>query len=161
MTSRHTRLIVTISFAALLAACGQTAADRAATADEPQKTQTQAQAQAPTQIPPPPADPLAVGSQDAKDDLYCSGIIFVSNPSPPSALNPVDEAVLRKAQVLGINLAESGINKLVVQKTVHATHGALVADAYTEAAATDLRAGKPRISLEDCYARSRALPPVE
>ena len=157
MTSRHTRLIVTISFAALLAACGQTAADRAATADEPQKTQ----AQAPTTPPPPPADPLAVGSQDAKDDLYCSGIIFVSNPSPPSALNPVDEAVLRKAQVLGINLAESGINKLVVQKAVHATHGALVADAYTEAAATDLRAKKPRISLEDCYARSRALPPVE
>jgi hypothetical protein len=153
MTSR---LVVAIGIAALLAACGQPAADRTASAAQPDQTAQQAPA-----IPPPPTDPLAVGTQDAKDDLYCAGIIFIENPSPPDALNPVDEAVLRKAQVLGINLSESGINKLVTQKAAHATHGALIADAYATQAAEDLRAKKPRISLEDCYARSRALPPVE
>ncbi|MDP3738408.1 MAG: hypothetical protein Q8R02_13520 [Hyphomonadaceae bacterium] len=153
MTSRF---IAAIGFAALLTACGQPAADRAASAAQPDQTAQQAPA-----IPPPPADPLAIGTQDAKDDLYCAGIIFIENPSPPDALNPVDEAVLRKAQVLGINLGESGINKLVTQKAAHATYGALIADAYTTQAAADLKAKKPRISLEDCYARSRALPPVE
>jgi hypothetical protein len=152
------RLAIAASIAALLAACGQPPAGNSASADQPDQKAQQAQAPA---IPPPPADPLAVGTQDAKDDLYCAGIIFIENPSPPDALNPVDEAVLRKAQVLGINLGESGINKLVVQKAAHATHGALIADAYTMQAAEDLKARKPRISLDDCYARSRALPPVE
>src|SRR5262249_38747703 len=110
---------------------------------------------------PPPADPLAVGSQDAKDDLYCAGVIFAANPSPPNALNPVDEAVLRKAQALGIVLGESGINKLVIQKAAHATHGAMIADAYAVQAAKDLEAGKPRISLDDCNARAKAVPVPE
>jgi hypothetical protein len=112
-------------------------------------------------LPPLPTDPLAVGSQDAKDDLYCAAIIFVSNPSPPSALNPVDEAQLRKAQMLGIVLAESGINKLVTQKAAHATHGGLISDAYTAQAGKDLAAKSPRISLEDCNARARALPVIQ
>lgn len=118
-------------------------------------------ASAPITPPPPPADPLAVGSQEAKDDLYCAGIIFAENPSPPSALNPTDEAVLRKAQALGIVLAESGINRLVAEKAAHATHGALISDAYAMLAAGDLKAKKPRISLDDCYARAKAMPVIE
>jgi hypothetical protein len=140
-----------------LASCGQTPADTTAQAAPPAKPE----ASAPITPPPPPADPLAVGSQDAKDDLYCAGVIYAANPSPPSALNPTDEAVLRKAQALGIILGESGINKLVVQKAAHATHGALIADAYAIQAARDLAAGKPRISLDDCNARAKALPVIE
>jgi hypothetical protein len=140
-----------------LASCGQTPTDTTAQAAPPAKPE----ASAPITPPPPPADPLAVGSQDAKDDLYCAGVIYAANPSPPSALNPTDEAVLRKAQALGIILGESGINKLVVQKAAHATHGALIADAYAIQAAKDLAAGKPRISLDDCNARAKALPVIE
>lgn len=155
------RFMIAAGIAALLTACGQAPAGNTASADQPQPQPEQQAQQAAPAIPPPPADPLAVGTQDAKDDLYCAGVIFIENPSPPDALNPVDEAVLRKAQVLGINLGESGINKLVTQKAAHATYGALIADAYTTLAAKDLKAKKPRISLEDCYARSRALPPVQ
>jgi len=140
-----------------LGACGDNATAPTAEAAPPAKPATSA----PITPPPPPADPLAVGSQDAKDDLYCAGIIYAANPSPPSALNPTDEAVLRKAQALGIILGESGINKLVIQKAAHATHGALIADAYAVQAARDLAAGKPRISLDDCNARAKALPVIE
>ena len=141
-----------------LAACGQPPADKAASAEAPPAAPPAAPIEQP---PPPPADPLAVGSQDAKDDLYCAGLIFAENPSPDGALNPTDEAVLRKAQALGIILAESGINKIVEQKAAHATYGALIADAYTDQAAKDLAAKKPRIKLEQCYERAKAVPVVQ
>ena len=146
--------VLAATFALCVTACGEKPAAPGATAEAPP-------AEAPIVPPPPPADPLAVGSQDAKDDLYCAGVIFAANPSPDSALNPTDEAVLRKAQALGIMLAEAGINKLVVEKAAHATHGALVSDAYAVAAAKDFDANTPRISLDDCNARAKALPPVQ
>lgn len=146
--------VLAATFALCVAACGEKPAATGATAEAPP-------AEAPIVPPPPPADPLAVGSQDAKDDLYCAGVIFAANPSPDSALNPTDEAVLRKAQALGIMLAEAGINKLVVEKAAHATHGALISDAYAVAAAKDFDANIPRISLDDCNARAKALPPVQ
>lgn len=45
----------------------------------------------PSAIPPPPADPLAVGSQEARDDLYCSALIYIENPDVSDALAPVEE----------------------------------------------------------------------
>ena len=147
---------LTVAFA--LFACSQASTERAAEAAPPAG---QTAASAPITLPSPPADPLAVGTQEAKDDLYCAGLIFADNPSPPSALNPTDEAVLRKAQALGIVLAESGINRLVTEKAAHATHGALISDAYASLAAKDLKAGKPRISLDDCVARAKAMPVIE
>jgi hypothetical protein len=146
--------VLAATFALCVTACGEKPAATGAIAEAPP-------AEAPTVPPPPPADPLAVGSQDAKDDLYCAGVIFAANPSPDSALNPTDEAVLRKAQALGIMLAESGINKLVIEKAAHATHSALISDAYAAAAAKDFDANTPRISLDDCNARAKALPPVQ
>jgi hypothetical protein len=151
------RIVSSLAVAFTLIACSQASSERTAE-DAPPAEQA---ASAPITPPPPPADPLAVGSQDAKDDLYCAGIIFAANPSPPSALNPTDEAILRKAQALGIAVGESGINKLVVEKAAHATHGALIADAYAVLAANDLDAGKARISLDDCNARAKALPVIE
>jgi hypothetical protein len=133
-----------------LAACGEAPSSNTAAA-EPQLP--------PIVPPPPPSDPLAVGSVDARDDLYCAGMIYVENPSPPSALNPTDEAILRKAQALGVMLAESGINKLVEQKAAHATHAAMIVDAYTDQAERDLAAKKPRFSLDACNERAKALPP--
>jgi hypothetical protein len=148
------RIAISVALALLLAACGQpTASAVAAPAPEPQG--------APVAPPPPPADPLAAGSQDAKDDLYCSALIYAENPSPPNALNPIDEAILRKAQALGFIIGESGINRLVAEKAAHATHGALIADAYAEQVAKDLAAKKPRLSLEACNARAEALPVPE
>lgn len=114
-----------------------------------------------TTVPPPPADPLAVGSQDARDDMYCSALIYAENPDVSDALAPVDEAILRKAQQLGTIIGESGLNKLVAEKAIHATHGRIVADAYTLQVEKDLKAKKPRLSLDACNKRAAAVPVPE
>ena len=109
-------------------------------------------------IPPPPADPLGVGSQSARDDLYCSALIYIENPDVSDALAPVDEALLRKAQMLGFLVGESGINKLVTEKAAHATHARFISDAYMAQVEKDMKAKKLRISLDDCNKRAAALP---
>lgn len=109
-------------------------------------------------VPPLPADPLAVGSQSARDDLYCSALIYIENPDVSDALAPVDEALLRKAQMLGFLVGESGINKLVTEKAAHATHARFISDAYMAQVEQDMHAKKLRISLDDCNKRAAALP---
>ncbi len=142
--------IAGIGACALLFACsGSTPAAQAAP-DAPQ------QAQATNGPPPPPADPLAVGSQAAKDDMYCSALIYYENPDVSDALAPVDEALLRKAQTLGFIIGESGINKLVEEKAIHATHARVVAEAYAAQVAKD--GDKPRIPLDACNKRAAAVP---
>lgn len=112
-------------------------------------------------IPPAPADPLAVGSQEAKDDMYCSALIYAENPDVSDALAPVDEAVLRKAQALGFVIGEAGINKLVAEKAIHATHARAVADAYADRVAKDMQAKTLRITLDACNKRAAAVPVPE
>jgi hypothetical protein len=150
-------LIAAAALLASLAACGgeKQASAPAAAATTP----TPRSAATPDVPPPPPEHPLAIGSQDAKDDLYCAGVIFAANPTPDSALNPTDQAVLEKNQMLGVALAESGVNKLMDQKVAHATHSSMISNAYADKAADDIKAGKPRIKLKTCVARARALPP--
>jgi hypothetical protein len=141
--------IAALGASALLFACtGSTPAAQAAP-DEPKQ-------QAANGPPPPPADPLAVGSQGAKDDMYCSALIYAENPDVSDALAPVDEALLRKAQTLGFVIGESGINKLVAEKAIHATHARVVAEAYAAQVAKD--GDKPRIPLDDCNKRAAAVP---
>jgi hypothetical protein len=114
---------------------------------------------APGAIPPPPANPLAVGSQKAKDEMYCSAVIYAANPDVPNALAPIDEALLRKAQMMGFVIGEAGINQLVSEKAIHATHASMVADAYAAQVEKDsAKGGKLRISLEECNKRAGALP---
>ena len=151
------RIVSALALGAVLAACGQKpsesaavgggAIDRAATP-----------AEAPTIPPPPPEHPLEVGSQAAKDDLYCSALIYANNPQPPNALNPIDEAILQKARTLGFIIGEEGINKLVAEKAAHATHAAVIADAYADQVDRDIKAKKVPISLEECNKRAAALP---
>jgi hypothetical protein len=115
----------------------------------------------PPGAPPLPADLLAIGSQDARDDLYCSALIYNENPDVSDALAPVDEAQLRKAQALGFIIGEAGINKLVGEGAAHATHARAVAEAYAAQVEKDQKAGKPRLSLDACNARARAVPMPE
>ena len=171
------RIVFVISALALLAGCGgaKPATDGASASAPASPASSSASAMPdatpaaapappkPTQppdVPPPPPDhPLDIGTQDAKDDLYCSGVIFAANPTPDSALNPVDQAVLEKNQMLGVALAENGVNKLIDQKVAHATHAAFISNAYADKAEADIKAKKARISLEKCVARAKALPP--
>jgi hypothetical protein len=157
------RIVPALALAVVLAACGQSdgatapggSSDGAtATADAPPPAPTEP----PTIPPPPPAHPLDVGSQSARDDLYCSAVIYAANPQPPNALNPIDEAILQKARTLGFIIGEEGINKLVTEKAAHATHAAVIADAYADQVDKDTKANKLRISLDECNKRAAALP---
>jgi hypothetical protein len=153
---------------AALAACGSqqrdTTPDTAAIAAAPPPAAPAPSAgpyELPPGAPPFPADPLAVGSQEARDLMYCSALIYAENPDVSDALAPVDEALLRKAQALGFIIGEAGINMLVEEKAAHATHARFLADAYTAQVAKDTKAGTPRIPLETCNARAAALPKPE
>lgn len=156
MAHRFSLLIGGIALAAT--ACGSQQRDAAAVAQPaPQIAQTAPQ---PSSAP-LPSDLLAVGSQEGRDALYCSALIYAENPDVSDALAPVDEALLRKAQTLGFVIGEFGINKLVSEKAVRATQARAVADAYAAQVEKDLKANTPRISLDDCNTRAAAIPVPE
>lgn len=153
------RFSLLLGAALLAAACGSQQRDAAAVAQPaPQVTQASPQ---PSGIPPLPADVLSIGSQEGRDALYCSALIYHENPDLSDALAPVDEALLRKAQTLGFVIGEFGINKLVSEKAVHATQARAVSDAYAAQVEKDLKAKTPRISLDDCNKRAAAIPMPE
>lgn len=100
----------------------------------------------------PISDPLAVGSDDAKDDLYCSGVIFAAHRASADAVS----ADARKRRDRVIALAERGTGKLVAAGVADSTQTAAIADAHAEKAQQDYAAGTPRIPLNDCETRADA-----
>jgi hypothetical protein len=88
-------------------------------------------------------------------------VIYDANPDVSDALAPVDEALLRKAQMLGFIVGESGINKLMNEQAAHATHARAIADAYAVQVEKDSRANTLRISNDDCVKRAQAIPVPE
>lgn len=158
MSSRT--LLLPLGLALALAACGsqQTAAPTAAQLAETAPQVAPATPQLPPGAPPLPPDLMAVGSQEARDDLYCSALIYNANPDLSDALAPVDEALLRKAQALGFIIGEAGINLIVTAKAAHATHARALADAYAAQVEKDVAAGRPRIPLDECNKRAAAIP---
>ena len=156
--------MLTLATIAGLAACGSQQRDPApAVSAQLAASEKQAPAPAPQipGVPPLPADLLAVGPQDARDDLYCSAVIYEENPDLSDALAPVDEALLRKAQALGFIVGEAGINKMVEAKAIHATQARALSDAYAAQVEKDMRAKTVRISLADCNKRAAAVPMPE
>ena len=152
-----------LSLTALLAACGS---QQRETTPVPATLATAEPAppsasSPPPGVPPLPKDLLGAGSQQARDELYCSALIYAENPDLSDALAPVDEAQLRKRQALGFIIGESGINRLVTEKAIHATQARTIADAYAAQVDKDLKAKAPRISLDACNTRARAIPMPE
>lgn len=153
-----------VAFAAALAlcACGSSQVDSAAPPTPAVSTVAEPAPTAVYQLPPgaPPLAPdlLAIGSREARDDLYCSAVIYNANPEVSDALAPVDEALLRKAQMMGFVVGESGINRLMEEKAAHATHARAIADAYAAQVEKDVRANALRISPEACMTRAQAVP---
>jgi hypothetical protein len=103
------------------------------------------------------SDLLAVGSNDAKDDLYCSGLIFAAHRASADTLS--EEAQKRRAHVVA--LASAGVEKLIAAKAAGASETAAIADAHAAKAAEDFAAGTPRITLEVCQERAAALPQAQ
>ena len=124
----------------------------------PTPVPTQPPTQAPSPPPPPIAKPLLIGSQDAKDDLYCSAVIFNRYAPTGDALSPTEEAIRMRNEGMGMIIAQQGADKLMAEGVARVTQLGDISDAYSDKTAKDMRAGQPRISLETCMKRAEAVP---
>ena len=102
---------------------------------------------------PAPSDPLTIGPQDVRDDLYCAGIVHAARykAAPDSP-----EATMRGKQFL--MLTEAGFAKLVESGATTPETALAISKAHFAQAQRDIAAGTPRITLEACTARAKALP---
>lgn len=103
---------------------------------------------------PIPDKPLEVGSQDARDMLYCSGVISAENKAKPNG----DDAIKRFTAALA--LANAGRRQLETEGAVQGFGAIAVDSAWGDKAAADYEAGKLAISLKDCIKKADALPPT-
>ena len=110
--------------------------------------------------PPPPIDqPLEVGSQEARDHLYCAALLEAANPVPEEALIPAEEGRLFKARMDAMALRLVGSSMLVEEGAIADSQIDRVANAWGEIGIRDIASGDPKISLEECSERADALPP--
>jgi hypothetical protein len=147
-------VLLALCASAALSACGQPDPQEAAidlAMADPQEI-------AAASVPPPPSDPLMIGSPEARRDMYCSALITASNPMPSSAMSPTDEARLVKAQNLAMIIGDAGVNRLIAEGAAHATHAAVISEAYIAEAEKDMAAGSLRHSLEECILRAEQAP---
>jgi hypothetical protein len=99
-------------------------------------------------------DYFAKGSQAAKDDLYCSGVLSAEfgvriNDSHPDKAS----LLLRDHQALD----RAGLDKLIAEGETTEQASAGFSLAYGDKAETDYVANTLRISVADCTARAAAL----
>ena len=156
------RAIVLVAALGVLAACGPKPADEAATAETtPAPAAAPEAAATPTAAPEPQpapvADPLNAGSQSAKDDLYCAGVLLAAHPQPLESVVPVESAIIMRAENRALALSISGTGKLIDEKITTAPQAGTFADVHAEVAVKDFTAKKMRISVEDCEKRADAL----
>ena len=104
----------------------------------------------PVDTTPLPAAPLAQGSQDAKDDLYCSGLVF------SEAMESLDAAKTSKLGDIYAALAQSGRAKLIAEGVVKDAGAIAAGNAWSEKARADFKTKKPAIGLENCLKRPAA-----
>lgn len=101
----------------------------------------------------PGGDLLAIGSDGAKDDLYCSGVIFAFHQTQPDAAT--DDAQARREAIVA--LAEAGVGKLKTEGVATDATSAGIADAHALKAAQDFDAQTLRITEPDCLLRAAAV----
>lgn len=102
---------------------------------------------------PVPEKPLEVGSQEAKDILYCSGVISAENKAKPDG----PDAIRRLTAALA--LANAGRRQLESEGAVQGFGAIAVDSAWGDKAAEDYKAGKLAIPVKDCMKKADALPP--
>ncbi len=99
-------------------------------------------------------DHFVGGSQAAKDDLYCGGVLGVEFGERIKDTHP-DKAslILRDHQAL----ARAGLDKLIAEGVTTEQASAGYTLAYADKAGEDYAAGTLRIPVADCTARAAAL----
>lgn len=101
-------------------------------------------------------DYYSLGSQAAKDDLYCAGVLRAEFEAVKADVHPDKMSILiRDSQALD----DAGLAKLKAENAV-TDSGAGASLAWTDKAAKDYAAGALRISADDCTKRALALATV-
>jgi len=149
--SRHLILVA----AMLAAACSPAPAPAPARAAAPAAPTTPA-----ANDPPPLAAPLDVGSQAARDAYYCAGILEAAYPRPEVALSPTEMAPIFRAEADAIALRIDAFGKLMDEKAVVAPQAGEVSAAWADVAAKEYAEKKPRLTLTQCVAIIKKLPPA-
>jgi len=99
-------------------------------------------------------DHFAAGSQAAKDDLYCSGVLSAEFSERIKDSHPDKASILlRDHQALD----RAGLDKLIAEGVTTEQASAGYSLAYGDKAGEDYAAGTLRIPVADCTARAAAL----
>jgi hypothetical protein len=98
-------------------------------------------------------DYYALGSQAAKDDLYCAGVLNAEFDAIKADAHPDKISILIRD---GRALDDAGIARLKSEKAID-TAGAGASLAWADKAAKDYAANALRISVADCTKRAAAL----
>ncbi len=104
----------------------------------------------------PAVDYTALGSQDARDDLYCGGVVGAEFDLKIKTDHPDTVAPLIELQK---KLESSGIRKLRAEGVSKDDDWAFYTNAHDEKAKADFAAGALRIPVAACIARAAPLPP--
>jgi hypothetical protein len=97
-----------------------------------------------------------LGSQAAKDDLYCAGVLRAEFDAIKADAHPDRMSILLRD---GLALDEAGLAKLKAEKAID-NAGAGASLAWTDKAAKDHAAGALRIPVATCTQRAAALSDV-
>lgn len=98
-------------------------------------------------------DYYSIGSQAAKDDLYCAGVLRAEFEAVKADVHPEKMSILiRDSQALD----DAGLARLKAENAV-TDNGAGASLAWTDKAAKDYAASALRISADDCTKRALAL----
>jgi hypothetical protein len=106
--------------------------------------------------PPPEKDYLVIGSQAAKDDFYCSGVLGAEFNVKIKTDHPDKVAPLFDMQK---KLDSAGVEKLKVEKLSDGKDWAYFTGAYGDKAEADYAANVLRIPVATCVERASKLPP--
>lgn len=104
----------------------------------------------------PEKDYTLLGSQDARDDLYCGGVVSAEFDAKIKTDHPDKVAPLIDMQK---NLESAGIKKLRAEGVSKDNDWAFFTNAFVEKAKADYAAGALRIPVAACVARAAPLPP--
>ena len=111
---------------------------------------------------PPPATPekdyTVLGSQDARDDLYCGGVVGAEFDAKIKTDHPDKVAPLIELQK---NLQSAGIKKLRAEGVSKGEDWAFFTLAFVDKAEADYAAGTLRIPVAACVTRAAPLPASE
>ncbi len=104
----------------------------------------------------PEKDYTVLGSQDARDDLYCGGVVSAEFDAKIKTDHPDKVAPLIELQK---NLESAGIKKLRAEGVSKDGDWAYFTNAFGDKAKADYAANALRIQVATCVARAAPLPP--